>query len=127
MMFRLPVCPHCGTVYRYQDTKKAQKKRTNTCYHCKKQFKVKFLPYVAIEALVLIAVCIGINLLLLTRMEKLNVYVLFAVTVIFLLLIYLLIPFFLKFERIEENFKEKRGNQPKYHKNFQNSSKNRKK
>ena len=34
------VCPHCKTVYRYSDLKKIMWKKSDSCYHCKKNFKV---------------------------------------------------------------------------------------
>lgn len=104
-MFRLPVCPHCGTVYRYRDTKDAMKQRENTCYHCKKKFRAALMPYVLIEALALAAVCVVVNILLLKGMKELSLIPLFAVTVVFILLIYLLYPFFLRFKIIEEDVK----------------------
>ena len=100
-MFRLPVCPHCGTVYRYQDVKKALKKKENTCYHCKKPFRVHLLPYVPIWAAVFAALCVGINILILTRIRELSLIPLFAVTVGFLLLFWILLPFFLSFRKTE--------------------------
>lgn len=124
MMFRLPVCPHCGTVYRYRDTKNAQKQKVNTCYHCKKKFRAKLLPYVAVEALVLTVICIGFNLLLLSRMEELNLFVLFASTAVFLLLIYLLFPFFMKFIKIEEKSGKNVPQTAKNGKNTEKASKN---
>lgn len=102
-MFRLPVCPHCGTVYRYRDTKKAWKQKENTCYHCKKTFRAKLMPYGAAEALLLLPLCIGFNILMLNRMRDLNLFALFAATVAFILLFYLLIPFFIHFVKKEEN------------------------
>lgn len=101
-MFRLPVCPHCGTVYRYRDVKKAQKQKENTCYHCKKGFRARLLPYVMVEALILLPLCIGFNILLLNRMSRLNLIALFAVTIGFLLIGYLVFPFFVAFQKTEK-------------------------
>lgn len=39
-MFKLPVCPHCRTIYRYKDVKKESGKKECTCYHCGKKFRV---------------------------------------------------------------------------------------
>ena len=38
-MFKLPVCPHCKTIYRYRDVKKELSKKECTCYHCGKKFR----------------------------------------------------------------------------------------
>ena len=100
-MFRLPVCPHCGTIYRYRDTKKAWKQKKNICYHCEKPFSAKLMPYAAIEALILLPLCIGFNILLLNRMIKLDLIALFAATGGFILLGYLLFPYFVHFIKPE--------------------------
>ena len=97
-MFRLPVCPHCGTVYHYKDTKAAIKNRENTCYHCEKKFVAKRFPYLIIGALIPLVLCIVLNIVLLSRMESLQLWPLILVTLVFLLIIYLIIPFFTKFK-----------------------------
>lgn len=104
-MFRLPVCPHCGTVYRYKDTKEAIKKKDNICYHCKKKFRTKIFPYIIIGAVLPLIICIAVNIFLLTRMENLLIIPLFAVALIFILIIYLIIPFFAKFRKTEDKEK----------------------
>lgn len=104
-MFHLPVCPHCGTVYRYKDTKAAIKNRENTCYHCGKRFAAKRFPYIIVGALIPLILCVGLNVFLLSRMESLQLLPLFAVTLVFLLIIYLIVPFFTKFKIIEDKKK----------------------
>lgn len=106
-MFRLPVCPHCGTVYRYIDTKKAIKNKENECYHCQKNFRAKIIPYILVGALIPLILCIALNIFLLTRMTNLLLLPLFAVTLVFMLIIYLIVPFFTKFKKIEDKLKEK--------------------
>ncbi|WP_405356346.1 MJ0042-type zinc finger domain-containing protein [Ruminococcus sp.] len=105
-MFRLPVCPHCGTVYRYKDTKQAIRNKENTCYHCQKRFRAKMFPYILVGAILPLALCIGLNIFLLTRMTDLQLLPLFGVTLGFMLIIYLIIPFFTKFKKIEDGSKE---------------------
>lgn len=105
-MFKLPVCPHCGTVYRYKDTAKAIAGKQTECYHCHKEFRIKLFPYVLIEAVALIAVSIGLNLLILSRLETLNPIPLFAATIPLLLLILVLAPFFTRFVKTEKEKKK---------------------
>lgn len=105
-MFRLPTCPHCGTVYRYRDTKEAIKKKENICYHCNKKFTAKRFPYLLVGALIPLVLCIVINIVLLSRMENLQLIPLFCVTLVFLLIIYFIIPFFTKFKKSEEKDKK---------------------
>ena len=106
-MFKLPVCPHCGAVYRYGDTRKAVKSKINECYHCKKSFRVRILPYALVMALPLTAICVAMNIVLLSRMKQLSLLPLFAVTIAFLLIIWALIPFFLKFKKTDDTNKVK--------------------
>ena len=106
-MFHLPVCPHCGTVYRYKDTKQAIRKKDNTCYHCQKRFRAKLFPYILVGAIIPLVLCIALNIFLLTRMINLEILPLFAVTLGFMLIIYIIIPFFTKFKEIEDESKEK--------------------
>lgn len=100
-MFRLPVCPHCKTVYRYKDTKKEIKLKQDTCYHCKKEFKASIFPGILVGGGILTALCIVINILLLFRMRELQIWLLFLITLLFILLIYLVIPFFTVFKKTE--------------------------
>ncbi len=106
-MFHLPVCPHCGTVYRYKDTRQAIKNKDNTCYHCQKRFRARLFPTILVGAIIPLVLCIAINIFLLTRMTNLQLLPLFAVTLGFLLIIYIIIPFFTKFKKIEEESNEK--------------------
>lgn len=105
-MFHLPVCPHCGTVYRYKDTKQAIKNKENECYHCHKRFRAKVFPTILVGAILPVALSIGLNIFLLTRMTKFQLLPLFAITIGFLLVIYIIIPFFTQFKKIEDESKE---------------------
>ena len=106
-MFRLPTCPHCDTVYRYgdivrilkQDRRKKKKERENTCYHCEKQYSVKYLPGIVIPVVVWIVLSIGTNLLMLSRMTRLNLVVMFVMTILYLILAAVITPFFIRFEK----------------------------
>ena len=111
-MFRLPVCPYCGTVYRYRDTKEAVRNKENTCYHCQKKFKAKIFPYLLIGAVIPLVCCIAVNIFLLTRMETLQLIPLFAVTLVFMLIIYLIIPFFTKFKKMKDDTDNKSTSVP---------------
>ena len=114
-MFRLPVCPHCKTVYRYSDTKKEIKLKQDTCYHCKKPFKASIFPGVLVGGGILLILCIITNILLLFRMKELQIWLLFLVTLFFFLLIYLIIPFFTVFKKTETE-KTKTNNKKKTNK-----------
>ena len=115
-MFRLPTCPHCGTIYRYKDTFEIWKKdrrgiragRERECYHCKKAFRVAALPGMIPVGAVWAALSIGTNLLLLSRMKKLEWITMFIVTLGYMGLAFLVAPFFLQFKKVKEEKKAKR-------------------
>lgn len=104
-MFRLPVCPYCGTIYRYKDTKIAVKNKENTCYHCQKRFKAAIFPMILAGAAIPLLVGIAINIFLLSRMERAQLLPLFAVALLIILIIYLIVPFFTKFRKTEDTLK----------------------
>ena len=106
-MFRLPVCPHCGTVYRYSDVRKALRKKENTCYHCEKGFRAKVFPHILAEVIPLAAICIAVNIALLSRMKELELLPMFAVTVGFMILGWLIMPFFAGFTATNKTEKKK--------------------
>ena len=106
-MFRLPICPHCGTVYHYKEVRNAVKKKENTCYHCEKKFRARLFPGILIAAVIPIALSILLNLVMLNRMQEMQLLPLFAVTLAFLLIIYLIIPFFVSFKKNEKNDNKK--------------------
>ena len=106
-MFRLPVCPHCGTIYRYKDVASVVKKRDNVCYHCGKSFRAKIFPYALVEIIILAAAAVGLNILMLSGMKELSLVPLFAVTLGSIILMIVSIPFFVKFRKNEKDSKRK--------------------
>lgn len=115
-MFRLPVCPHCGTVYRYRETAsilrknllKSKQRQDNACYHCEKNYYVSLMPGAMILALLWAAVSIGTNLLMLSRMTQLDLVAMFLVTLLYLILAAVLTPFFITFKKKEKEKKKNR-------------------
>ncbi len=106
-MFRLPTCPHCGTVYRYGDVTRERKKKNHTCYHCERPFSVRHLPGMLIPSGIGIALCILTNVLLLDRMKVLNLILLFVITLLYIGLIILASPFFTRFKSGDETKRRK--------------------
>lgn len=119
-MFKLPVCPHCGTVYRYKDVRKVwgedirntyrtmdhNKAHKHTCYHCHKEFRASGFPGIIVLILLWIIVNMGTLLLMLSRMTQLNIVLMFTVTLVYMALVVVLLPFFVTFRKIEKK-KEK--------------------
>ena len=112
-MFRLPVCPHCKTVYHYKDTKRTLKEKNTVCYHCQKPFRATLFPGILIIGGIVLVLSILTNILLLTRMTSLNLIVLFLSTLIYLGLLYLLIPFFISFKKTDQENQNHQTNKKK--------------
>ena len=91
----LPVCPHCNTVYRYSDVKKIRFKKSEKCYHCKKNFKIskKKLIIMIIELLIIYA-ALGLFLIGVVGIKPL---VLFIINVFLVAAGILLIPYYIMF------------------------------
>ena len=117
-MFRLPTCPQCGTIYRYGDIvriicedcfqRKKDKKQTIECYHCQTEFKVQYLPGILILTVLWAIMSVGTNLLLLSRMTRLNLVVMFVMTIGYMAIAVILLPFFIRLKKCEEEKKKKR-------------------
>lgn len=97
-MLKLPVCPHCRTVYYYSDVMKSTKNKRMECYHCKKKFAVKkwkgrctFMAAVA----VIMAV---IDVLLLNVVKMKSAIPIMIFTVICVGLSLLLLPYTVKYK-----------------------------
>ena len=101
-MFRLPKCPHCGTIYRYKDVRAAIRNKDNICYHCEKKFKAKVFPGIIAGAGIPIVLAVALNILLLTRMKNLELVPLFIITMLAILIIMLIVPFFTRFQKVDD-------------------------
>ena len=104
-MFRLPVCPHCGTVYHYRDTYKIAGKKTAECYHCKKSFKASVFPSVLVLILIWLLLNVSTNVILLSRMHTLNLILLLGITLGYMALAAVFLPFFVRFKKQKEEQK----------------------
>lgn len=100
-MFKLPVCPHCHTIYRYGDAKKNLNRKIHTCYHCKKSFKTSFS---GLWLLLLITVAVGIvlNIIEISVFSRINVTALMITNIVLILFFLLFVPFFTKYRKTEQ-------------------------
>lgn len=100
-MFKLPVCPHCKTVYRYGDTIQAVKNKNNICYHCKKEFKARYISAIILLLAFAIIIGVAIDIAMLYKMIELNLVLLFIINIILIVVFCFLLPFFVKFKKTE--------------------------
>ena len=95
---KLPVCPHCNAVYRYNEVKNMTRYRNIECRHCKKVFTVYKAKNKAIFLTVDIILLIAMNLLLF-HFCNFNLIALLVFTLIFFGLSLLILPFTVRFKK----------------------------
>ncbi len=92
-MPKLPVCPHCHTIYRYGDVSKLIFEKEHKCYHCEKKFRIS-RRNIFILFLVIILITSIFNVLELYMTA--DFIVLIITNIIMLSLGIILVPYFLK-------------------------------
>lgn len=99
------VCPHCGTIYRYADSKRLVWKKQEKCYHCKKQFKIsrKSIWLLALEALIVYA---ALNSIAIGAIGSVNFIALFIINLIPAALATMLFPFYIEFKKTDNKDKK---------------------
>jgi len=105
-MLKLPICPHCHTVYGYREVKKIVKEKSHTCYHCKNEFRASKRPCLVL-ILILFVIAVAANVGVLYMSPNLNFYALVGINVIFILLFIALYPLFVSFKDIKKGKKNK--------------------
>lgn len=99
-MFRLPVCPHCHTVYHYRDVRRIKSKKEEKCYHCGKSFKVSKLGYIVLF-LITAVLTVVINLLILNSMPDIrgSMALIVIISLIAVTAALIFTPYFILFKR----------------------------
>lgn len=97
-MFKLPVCPHCKTIFKYKDVKKEAVKKECTCYHCGKKFRVSkkkiLILFLIIALITAIFDVLALYMIVGTSFIGLIILNIIAVTAGFFL-----IPYFTEFKK----------------------------
>lgn len=101
-MFRLPVCPHCRTVYRYGDVVKNKHHKKIQCYNCKKYFRQSKKGYLMLGLLVfLVSLIINIVTIAIFKDIFKSVVPMFIISVVIIFIGLLLTPLFIKYKNIK--------------------------
>lgn len=101
-MLKLPVCPYCNTIYRYDEVKKSTSKKSKICYHCNKEFKIsKKRIIILFIFVVLVAAAINVAQLYIT--PTLNVLLLIVTNILLIIIGILLIPFFISYKQVKND------------------------
>ena len=96
------ICPHCKTVYRYSDLKKIMWKKSDSCYHCKKNFSVSRAG-VWILLLILVAVCTAADIIAFNVFPHTTVITVYIINSVFAVAAFFMLPFFIRFRTNKTN------------------------
>ena len=97
-MFKLPVCPHCKTIFRYKDVKKEAVKKECTCYHCGKKFRVS-KKKILILFLIIALITAIFDVLVLYMVAGTSFIGLMILNIIAVTAGFFLIPYFTEFKK----------------------------
>ena len=96
MFLKLPVCPHCGTVYQYGEIKK-MRDGSRYCYHCKKKFRVRKKLSIMLFMVIVCSLLVCSDLFILYYTFNINLIVMAAANAVILTASILLCPFTVRF------------------------------
>ena len=99
-MSKLPVCPHCKTVYSYREVKENNKKKVIKCYHCKKEFHNGRKGLIFLAALVCVIASVINVFILNTSSEKfISIIPISVISIIAVLMGLIMFPFFISYKK----------------------------
>ena len=105
-MFKLPVCPHCHTVYRYKDVRRVMNKKEQECYNCKKKMKISRKGF-WILALIAVLLSVGSTFLIFNIFQNTTAIAAYIATLLIIILGFFARPFFISFKS-NESIEKKR-------------------
>lgn len=95
-------CPYCKTIYRYGDLKKLTYKKSGTCYHCKRSFKVSRKSFLFL-LLWLFVIYIAVNAFSIALIKSLSFVLLFIINLIPTVTAVLILPLFICLDKDEKS------------------------
>ena len=106
-MLKLPVCPYCHAVYHYKTVRDTVKQKEMTCHNCKKTFSISYKKGRFVLLLVVSVFLVGLNLFLLNILENITIWGCLAVTVVFVFIAMLLLPYTVRYKKIQKGQKNR--------------------
>ena len=116
-MLKLPLCPHCNTVYRFNEVKKIASHKKYTCYHCKKEFLIS-RKFVFLLFVIVAVIAMAVNVAQLYMTPSLNILMLLVTNIILVSVGVALVPFFIRFTKSKD---KKSLNKSKNNNKFKNT------
>lgn len=108
-LLKLPICPHCKAVYRYNEVNNMCKYKNIECRNCQKPFTVYKAKGRAILSAIVAVILIILDILLVHFCEF-NLIGIIIFTAVCLALAMLLLPFTVRFKKYSEDDKNKTHN-----------------
>lgn len=99
-MLKLPVCPYCNAVNRYDKVRKTTHEKIIKCSHCGKEYEVS---YISGRIILMTCVCIAliiINLFFMFTSRTVNLVLMTVGTATVILISFLLFPFTVRYKKI---------------------------
>ena len=106
-MFRLPVCPHCHTVYRYKDVRRVMNKKEQECYNCKKKMKISRKGFWLL-GLIAVILSVASTFFIFNIFHNATAIAAYIVTVLIIVSAFFAGPFFVTFKKNEKSKEEKK-------------------
>lgn len=118
-MLKLPRCPYCGCSYSYGSANKIKDKKQFSCSKCKKLMSVAYKKSAAKIAAVFFVALVVINTIVISFTKSATIYPNLIMTILFIVLFICLVPFTVKFGKIdgqEEEHEKLKKNRHRYKK-----------
>lgn len=96
-MFKLPICPHCKTIFRYKDVNRLLYKKNVECYHCGKKFRVSRKKFFILFLIIALITAI-VDAFELYVIEDISFLALMLTNIITVFIGSLLLPYFCEFK-----------------------------
>lgn len=101
MLLKLPVCPYCKAIYRYDDVRKKTHDSTIKCHNCNRNFKVSYVKGRVILLLAAAVLLIAINVLMFNFINGVTLLGCLIFTAVFISLAVLLFPYTVRYKKID--------------------------
>lgn len=105
-IFRLPICPYCHAVNRYNDVKKTTHDKIKKCRHCKKKYKISYLKGRIILISIVCVVLIIINIFLMKQTIGITIPFLAIGDAVIVLLAIMLFPFMVEYKELPKSMRK---------------------
>lgn len=94
-------CPHCKTIYRYNDLSKLKFKNEAECYHCRKAIHISKKSLLILLAEMLV-ICVILNVVLTGAMGIVNFWIVYVINMIVVLAAVFILPLYIEINKADK-------------------------